>query len=243
MPDRLRPLRRPLQLAVRPFVAFIYATGAPTRMSAGVPSDEPSGTVPGRRPLRVIVAGGMSGSGIGVATFEQAVASQFATVLSRITDRGTDWESIGDSSMRLSATASALLVHEGIGGVDVIVISPGSSDILAFTSVSRWATELERLLTRLRDLTGPRALVIVTEVPDVASHVQVGRFVGRMLTADSAAFNVAARSICEANPKAQFVTLPIVEKADFIDGAFSYSTVYRRWGRYLGEVVAGLRRR
>lgn len=212
-------------------------------MSAGIPSDEPSGTVPGRRPLRVLVAGGMSGSGIGVATFEQGVASQFASALSRVTDRGTDWESIGHSSMRLSATASALFAREGIGGVDVFVISPGSADILAFTSVSRWASELERLLARLRDFTGPRALIIVTEVPDVARHVQVGRFVGRMLTADSAAFNVAARSICDANPKARFVTLPIIEKTDFIDGAFSYSTVYRRWGRHLGEVVAGLRRR
>lgn len=235
-----RPHLRPLLLILRPFVALAYASGAPTRMSLGVPMDEPSGTVAGHRPLRALVAGGMSGSGIGIASFGQSVACQFAGTLSRATERGVDWESIGGSSMRLSATASAVLAHDGIGGLDLIVVTPGISDVLAFTSLNDWSTELEVLLERLRDVTGPSTVILVSEVLDVARYVSVGRVVGRMLSADSAAFNAAAREICAANEKAHLVTLPRIDKTDYVDGAFSYSTLYRRWGRSLAGAAAAV---
>jgi hypothetical protein len=74
----------------------------------------------------------------------------------------------------------------------------------------------------------------------VSSYVQVGPALSAVLSEDSRAFTEIARDLADRMPRLHLIALPDVERADFVDDAFSYSSLYRRWGRFLGEFAAGL---
>jgi hypothetical protein len=236
----VRRIIRVVQRLIRPFVSWNYLAGAPTRMSAGVPNDRPHGSIEGPKPYQILVVGGMSGSGIGISSFHQSVASVLAGCLSRSSGRGADWESTGGSNLRLAATSAALFAQSGLASFDVIVVSPGVADALAFVSIRRWRAELERLLAELAKRTKPDALVLVTGVADVAKYVQVGPFLSSMLTRDALHLTATVEASCANAPKARFIELPPVASDDFVEGAYSYSRLYRRWGRFLADTVLTL---
>ena len=238
MPNGLRRVIRPIQTVTRRFASWNYIAGAPTRMSAGVPDDEQTGTVDGPDPFVVVVAGGMAGSGIGLRTFHQGVASQLARGLAASTGRGVEWETVGGSTLKLAASTAELHRMPHLSEADVIVLSLGVADVLGFTPLRRWTTELAELLRHLSAVSRPGVEIIVTNVPDVSQHVQVGRRVAAMLRDDSRQFGEAAYALTLETPKCTFLALPPVERTDFVDGAFSYPTLYRRWGQFLAQHVA-----
>jgi hypothetical protein len=238
VPNGLRRVIRPIQSVTRRFAAWNYIAGAPTRMSAGVPDDEHTGTVDGPDPFVIVVAGGMAGSGIGLRTFHQGVASQFARGLAAATGRGVEWESVGGSTLKLAASAAELRRMPHRSDADVIVLGLGVADVLGFTPLARWTTELADLLHDLSAASRPHAEIIVTNVPDVSQYVQVGRRVAAMLRDDSREFGEAAHALALETPKCTFLALPPVERSDFVDGAFSYPMLYRRWGQFLAQHVA-----
>ena len=233
-PFRLRALRTCLSL-VRPLIALNYVSGAPTRLSAGAPDDASYGVIEGPRPIHLLVLGGLSGSSVGVRSYELGVAHQFAKGLGRSTGRGVEWESVAGSRPRLAATAASARGLDGLGSFDFIVLSPGVMDVLSFASLRLWNQELERLLAFLAEKSSPPALVLVTNILDVSNYVQVGPMLSRMLSHDSARFSSAAAAACALTSKTEFLEMPPVEKSDFIDGVFSYATLYRRWGAFLAS--------
>jgi hypothetical protein len=238
VPNGLRRVIRPFQSVTRRFASWNYLAGAPTRMSAGVPDDDATGTVDGPDPFVIVVAGGMAGSGIGLRTFHQGVASQFARGLAASTGRGVEWESVGGSTLKLAASAAELRRMPHLTDADVIVLGLGVADVLAFTPLKRWTTELAELLRHLSAVSRPGAEIIITNVPDVSQWVQVGPLVASLLSDDSRQFGEAAYALTLETPKCTFLALPPVEQTDFVDGAFSYPTLYRRWGRFLAQHVA-----
>ena len=233
-PFRLRALRACLSL-VRPLIALNYVSGAPTRLSAGAPDDASYGVIEGPRPIHLLVLGGLSGSSVGVRSYELGVSHQFAKGLVRSTGRGVEWESVAGSRPRLAATAASARGLDGLGSFDFIVLSPGVMDVLSFASLRLWKQELEHLLAFLAEKSSPHALVLVTNILDVSNYVQVGPMLSRMLSHDSARFSGAAAAACALTPKTEFLEMPPVEKSDFVDGVFSYATLYRRWGVFLAS--------
>ena len=222
---------------VRPLIAFNYVAGAPTRLAAGVPDDASNGLIEGPSLLHVLVVGGLIGSSVGVSSYELGAAHQFAASLARTTGRGVEWESVASDRPRLAATAASIRALDGLGSLDFIVLSSGTTDLLSFTSVRRWQQELDRVLAFLAEKTSSGAMIIVTNIPKVSGHVQVGPLVRRILDEDSLRFSAIAAAACSRTPKAEFVVMPAVEKSDFADGAFSYARLYRRWGAFLASIA------
>jgi hypothetical protein len=207
-------------------------------MSGGAPHDAPHGSIEGPHPLHVLVVGGLSGSAIGVPSFRLGVANRLANALARSTGRGVDWESIAHSDACLAAAGTALRSLEGLASFDVVVLSPGTADLLAFTPFPVWRDELTKIVDLLSRATSARAAVLVIKVPDVSAHVLAGPVVSTMVSEDARSFTEIAARVCERWPKAHFVALPEVEEADFVDGAYSYARLYQRWSNFLGEFFA-----
>ena len=132
----------------------------------------------------------------------------------------------------------ALRSLEGLASFDVVVLSPGTADLLAFTPFPAWRDELTRIVDHLSRTTSARTAVLVTKVPDVSAYVLAGPVVSAMVSQDARTFTEIAARVCERWPKAHFVALPEVEEADFVDGKFSYARLYQRWGNFLGEFFA-----
>lgn len=232
-----RVLLRAFLSLTRPIIALNYVAGAPTRMVAGVPDDAPHGLIEGPRPLHLLVVGGLSGSPVGVRSYEQGVAHQCAKGLAKKTGRGVEWESLASVRPRLAGTAAALRGFDGLGSFDFIVLSPGTLDVLSFASIRQWERELEGLLSFLAEKTSPRTAILVTRILDISAFAQVGPTVRSILRDDSRRFSEVAAEICTRIPKAEMIDMPPVEKSDFVDDAFSYATLYRRWGEFLASIV------
>lgn len=226
--------------AVRPLLAWNYVAGAPTRMVAGGPDDTPNGLLDGPRVFNLLVVGGLSGAAIGVPSFRLGVAHQLAQHLHRSSGRGVEWETLAHPNLRLSATSESLQRLPGLASYDLVVLSPGIADLLAFTPIAAWRRELEKLMWFLDATTAEGARLVVTQVPDVSAYVQVGPLVSGVLAQDSRELSAIAAEVCAGVPRAQFLTLPAVAASDFVDGGFSYSTLYRRWGHYLAEQTVDL---
>ncbi|MES2093224.1 MAG: hypothetical protein V4531_05360 [Actinomycetota bacterium] len=221
----------------RPIVALRYVSGAPTRLVAGGPQDASHGSVDGPNRLHLLVAGGLSGSAVGVQSHEFGVAAQLARLLAKETGRGVDWESLSHHNPRLSGTAAALRSFDGLASFDVIILSLGSADVLAFTRFRAWRAELSGLLEFLASSLSPTALVAITEVPDVSPYVQVGRLLSGGLAADAREFNAIVAGARRIIPAAQLLALPLTEPSDFEGGAFRYAALYRRWAGALSSFV------
>lgn len=232
-----RAVTRSMLALLRRFIALNYVAGAPTRLASGGPTDAPHGSIEGRNRLHILVVGGLSGSAVGVTSYGFGVTALLARSLARETGRGVDWESLSQENTKLAGTAATLRAMDGLASFDVILISTGSADALAFTSFRAWRAELTSLLAFLDHSVSPSALVAVTGVPDVSPHVQAGRLVSRTLALDCREFNAIVAESCRALPRVQRVAMPAAEASDFIDGAFSYSTLYRRWAAWLCEFV------
>lgn len=224
---------------VRPLIAFNYVAGAPTRISAGVPDDASHGLIEGHDVLHLLVVGGLSGSSVGVSSYKLGVAHQFAENLARSTGRGVEWESVAGDRPLLAATAASIRSLDGLGSFDFIVLAFGMSDLLSFASFRLWGQELGRLLEFLSEKTSARAMIVVIRIPRISGYVLVGPVVSRILDEDSLRFAAIAAAACARTPKTNLVALPAVEKSDFVDGAFSYAVLYRRWGAFLASVAAG----
>lgn len=219
----------------RPVIALNYAAGAQTRVSTEAPDDAPYGLIEGPRVLHLLVVGGLSGSSIGVQSYELGVAHQFAENLARTTGRGVEWESLAPDRPRLPGIAASVRGLDGLGSFDFIVLSPGVMDVLSFAPLRPWRQELERLLVFLAEKTSSRARVLVTGIPEVSGYAQVGPMISSILSDDSSRFSAAVAEACARTPKVEFVEMPQVEKSDFVGGAFNYAGHYRRWGVFLAS--------
>jgi len=219
----------------RPVIALNFAAGAKTRVSTESPDDAPYGLIEGPRVLHLLVVGGLSGSSIGVQSYELGVAHQFAENLARSTGRGVEWESLAPDRPRLPGIAASVRGFDGLGSFDFIVLSPGVMDVLSFAPLRLWRKELERVLVFLAEKTSSRARVLVTGIPEVSGYAQVGPMISSILSDDSRRFSAAVAEACARAPKTEFVKMPLVEKSDFVDGAFNYASHYRRWGVFLAS--------
>ncbi|MBK4348586.1 hypothetical protein [Lacisediminihabitans changchengi] len=221
--------------AVRPLLAKSYIAGAPTRLAAGIPDDAPHGLIEGPNTLNVLVVGGLSGSALGVHSNRLGVAHQLAHRLHELTGRGVEWEALAQPKLRLAATGESLRGLRGLASYDLIVLSPGITDLLSFVPIAAWRRDFERLVWFLDATMAPGARLFVTEVPDVSRYVQAGSFVSGVLIQDARELSTIAAEVCSSLPRAQCITLPEISADDFADGVFEYATLYRRWGRYLAE--------
>lgn len=224
--------------AFRVFAAWNFQAGAPTRLVTSQPEDAPHGSVDGPRRLSVLVAGGLSGAALGVPSYQLGVARHLAVQFGRETGRGVDWESLGPKNLRLETLAAALREYPGLASFDLIVLSPGIADLLALSSIRAWRTEFDSLLRFLDEARSERAIVLVTEVPDITPYVQVGPLIAAMLIDDTREFVLAETQACALTPGVHLISLPTIEKSDFVEDAFSYATLYRRWGHFLGTAAA-----
>jgi hypothetical protein len=238
--EPMPPPIRILHQAVRPFVAAGLRGGIPTPLTAAVPTDAPVGVVPGPDPDRILVLGGIGGSGVGVRTHAEGVAAQSARALAGITGRGVAWRTVPLADQHLAATQEAVRQITELHRYDVVLVMPGVADALELARITPWVHRLEDLLDHLVEQTADNSMVIVSDVPQVSQYVEAGAFVRGLFRDHAARLSERKAEVCARFPQATSTRLPDAGPVDFVDGEFRYSSMYRRWGEHVGRVVADL---
>jgi len=223
---------------VRPLISLFYGGTLPTRLTWATARDEPSGTVPGPDPDRILVAGGIAGAGVGVHSHRLGVASTMAQGLCRATGRGAEWRNIPLPAGRVGGTLQALHGRVDLRRYDVIVFFPGVYEALHLSSPTRWAREYDAVLRHLTSQAATDATIVTSPVPHVSDRVRVPGIIRAFVREHTRLLNLGAERIAAQYPGVLYTVMPTIDGRMMEGDLFSYAKLYRIWGNHLAAVVA-----
>ena len=126
------------------------------------------GTVGEGEPLTLVVIGESPVAGVGVETYEEALAAQLARALAAEWHRRVRWHALGENGANAAGVLARLAPR--VERCDIAVLVLGVNDTTGFTRLARWRATLRELVSRLRErCKGP---IVLVGVPPM------GRFVG-----------------------------------------------------------------
>ena len=124
-------------------------------------SGDPFGLIEGPgEPVHLIVLGESTVAGLGVETYDQAIASQAASALGRKIARSVSWRSFGRNGMMAYDLRKKYLPKMASLKADIILVSLGVNDVLHMHGPRRYARDLHDLIAELRRLFGDIPIVL-----------------------------------------------------------------------------------
>ena len=216
-------------------VVRIWAVG----MNAGLaglprPADLPKAEAVGPDSDRVLILGPGPALGRGVSTHQLALPGALARALTTQTGRGTEVEVITEPSFNIrnigDAVDAASLWH-----FDAIVLTPGVSDIMAFTSIQVWEKHLVALLTKL-GAEAPKMEQFVIGIPPVRSIPGFDTPMGSLVGRHAQSIDRISSAVCSRFSKATFVPLSALPKRS--DERLRAPCDYILWGQELAVTIA-----
>lgn len=155
------------RLAAVPLAPILIAQGRKLRRDIPRLPDAAkpwSGELAGRDPVRLLVLGDSTASGVGAATQADALPGNLARAIQTRYHRGTHWSADG----RNGATARDLLTDfiepATSQEFDLVFLTIGANDALALRSRRAFAGDVAELVARLR-LASQGALILVSLLP------------------------------------------------------------------------------
>jgi lysophospholipase L1-like esterase len=118
--------------------------------------------------LRLVVIGESPVAGVGVATYEEALAAQLARALATQRSCRVHWHALGENGADAAGVLARLAPR--VEPCDIAVLVLGVNDTTGFTRLSRWRAQLRALVAALRAKCS--GTIVLAGVPPM------GRFVG-----------------------------------------------------------------
>ena len=195
------------------------------------PIDAPVVHTVGPDPDRMLIVGGGTVAGIGVASHELGLGGHLARRLTMLTGRGVDLELA--SSYTLSfGQATALVGSYDLDRFDAVILMVGAREAVGWAPVEEWGHGLRMLLDALS--TVPQVFVVA--VPDFTAHVALPPVIARATVRRIARYNAKARSISQGTPGVEFVPFAPMPVIDF--SPFGSMAIYERWADAIAPVIA-----
>ncbi len=195
------------------------------------PIDAPVVHTVGPDPDRMLIVGGGTVAGIGVASHELGLGGHLARRLTMLTGRGVDLELA--SSYTLSfGQATALVGSYDLDRFDAVILMMGAREAVGWAPVEEWGHGLRMLLDALS--TVPQVFVVA--VPDFTAHVALPPVIARATVRRIARYNAKARSISQGTPGVEFVPFAPMPVIDF--SPFGSMAIYERWADAIAPAIA-----
>jgi lysophospholipase L1-like esterase len=123
-----------------------------------------SGTLPGEDPVRILVLGDSTVTGVGAQTQDEALAGNLARTLSVEWERGVSWRAIGEQGATSGDIVDRYLESAIDQQYDLVFVSIGANDALGLRSRGAFGRSFRIILRRLR-AANPAALILVSSFP------------------------------------------------------------------------------
>ena len=185
----------------------------------------------GPDPDRMLMIGGGTVQGIGVASHELGLGGQFARRLSMLTGRGVDLELASSYSLSFDQ-AVTLLGSYDLTRFDAAILMVGAREAVGWAPVEDWGRGLRLLLDAVSKV--PQLYVI--GLPDFTAHVALPAIIARATVRRIARYNAEARSIAQGMPGVKFVPFDPAPVAGFIP--MGSTAIYERWADAMAPSIA-----
>jgi lysophospholipase L1-like esterase len=229
-------------VALFPLVA-VQGTLARRRIPTLPPVATPcQGLVPGHGPaIRMVAIGESTVAGVGVTHSEETVAATTARALARCTRRPVAWHGHGLSGATVSEAAERLLPGIAAEPADLLVISFGVNDTIAYRPPSAFADDLAALVTAVRARTGLAAVVIAGVAP-LACFPALPWPLRSILNWRSAALQEAAEGLARRLPRlvVERFSEPLGPHLFAADGFHPNVEAHALWGEEIASLALPL---
>lgn len=207
------------------------------------PSDEPSGSVDGPDPMRIVVLGESNAIGLGVTRHELGMAGHLARLLAGRNSRGVLWSAIGKPGLRIHDAWEVIGDnHAGIAHADVVVLMTGISDTLSLTSRATWSAHMTDTLDLLTEVMPKTARVLITRIPPMDNAGSVSRLARFAAGRQARLFNSLTATLISERKRCSLVDFPssLAEELWVPEGRQSpYVGMYSAWAASVAEEFAG----
>ena len=183
---------------------------------------------------RVLILGAGPALGRGVSSHQLALPGALARALTAVTGRGTDVEVITDPGFNIRNIGDAVDTIS-FWHFDAIVLTPGVTDTLAFTSIQMWEKHLALLLAKLGAL-APTMEQFVVGIPPIRSIPEFDTPMGGLVGRHAESLDRVSSAVCSRQVKTTFVPLSALPKRS--DERHRAPNDYTRWGRELAVIIA-----
>ena len=216
-------------------VVRIWAAGRNVEL-AGIPrpNDLPRAQVLGPDCDRVLILGAGPALGRGVSSHQLALPGSLARALTALTGRGADVDVITDPGFNIRNIGDAVDAAS-LWNFDAIVLTPGVTDTLAFTSIQVWEKHLASLLAKIGAL-APQIELFVVGIPPIRSIPGFDTPMGGLVGRHAQSIDRVSSAVCSRHSKATFAPLSALPKRS--DERHRAPDDYTRWGRELAVVIA-----
>lgn len=199
---------------------ILFSTG-----SLPSPVDQPTVTIPGDDPDRILLLGNGPACGWGVTSHELALTGQLAREAHRGTGRPASVHFIGHEMMNVASTVAWLGDHD-LQVYDAIVVMIGLNDAVRLTPDDVWRRRLTGLLNTLRLRSKWSTKIIVAGIPPVRSITAFDCFLGGIAEKHAARLNTITEDVVSGRYGTTFYPLePVVFVAD---RPFGSAETYRK---------------
>lgn len=197
-----------------------------------------AGTLPGPRPVSVLVLGDSTAAGVGAATQTEALCGNLAHSIRNRSKRGVHWRAMG----RNGATARDIITDylEEARGVaaDLVFLTIGANDALGLRSRRAFRRDVVAIAQAMREA-NPGALILVSLMPRFDRFAALPQPVKWNLALHAASLDDAARSAVKGMPGVFAIPKPIPYTPEFwaTDRFHPSAEGYRQWIEFAMESV------
>ncbi len=191
------------------------------------------GSIPGPRPLRLLVLGDSTAAGVGADTQNDALAGHLARELHDLTGRGVEWRAVGRNG-----ASSRDLITDYLGDVaseyfDIVFLSVGANDALGLRPRWAFARDIRSIIAILRE-TNPKSIILMSSLPAFFRFELLPNPLKFNLYLHSMSLEDAARAVIANITAAHMSPPPPPYTADFFatDLFHPSATGYRDWARF-----------
>jgi lysophospholipase L1-like esterase len=201
--------------------------------------------VPGRgATIRMLAIGESTVAGVGLARSDETVAATTARALARRTARPVKWHGHGLSGATVSVATAQLLPQIAAEMADLLVISFGVNDTLAYRSPAAFADDLAALVTAVRRRIGEAAAVVITGVAPLACFPALPWPLRTILNWRSVALQESAERLADRLPRVvvERFSEPLGPHLFAGDGFHPNREAHALWGEEIASLALPLLR-
>lgn len=196
-----------------------------------VPVDHPVVHAAGTDPDRLLLLGSGPVAGIGVTSHQIGIGGQLARRVSALTGRGVDLELMGADDLMIDQVQNMLDATD-LSRFDAIVLMVGICEASRLSDLSRWRTQVVRLL----ETASAAPQVFAIGVSDFAPYIEVPRLAARAMRRHGVRLNEITQAAAADIPGVQFVPFE-PERPDHFT-PFGSVKVYELWADAMAPAIA-----
>jgi lysophospholipase L1-like esterase len=191
--------------------------------------------------IRLLAIGESTVAGVGLARSEETVAATTARALARRSRRPVAWHGLGLSGATVNEAAERLLPAIARQRTDLLVISFGVNDTIAYRSPATFADDLAALVSAARARIGDAA-VVVTGVAPLACFPALPWPLRTILNWRSAALQEAAEGLATRFPRlvVERFSQPFGPHLFAVDGFHPNMEAHALWGEEIAAMALPL---